>query len=48
LKEDPNSEQPKKMMQSKAVPDGLYPQECTRRSGFDFLPIPYIHEKEEL
>jgi hypothetical protein len=33
------------MMQTKAVLDGLWPLECVRKSGFDFLPIPY---KEEL
>ena len=41
---DQNSEQPKKMMWSKAVPDGLKPQECVRRSGWEYLPIPYREE----
>jgi hypothetical protein len=30
-----------KMMQSKAVPDGLLPLECARRSRCGYPPIPY-------
>jgi hypothetical protein len=33
---------------SKAVPDGLKPQECEHRSGREKLPIAYIPEKDEL
>eukprot|EP00804_Cyclotella_cryptica_P026801 CCRYP_007988-RA/>CCRYP_007988-RA protein AED:0.44 eAED:0.44 QI:0/-1/0/1/-1/1/1/0/124 len=33
---------------SKAVPDGLKPQECERGSGRVKPPIPYIPEKDDL
>jgi hypothetical protein len=33
---------------SKAVPDGLKPQEGERGSGLVKLPIPYILEKDDL
>ena len=33
---------------SKAVPDGLKPQECEQGSGRVKPPIPYIPEKDEL
>eukprot|EP00804_Cyclotella_cryptica_P004948 CCRYP_014089-RA/>CCRYP_014089-RA protein AED:0.25 eAED:0.32 QI:0/-1/0/1/-1/1/1/0/114 len=33
---------------SKAVPDGLKPQECERGSGRVKPPIPYILEKDDL
>ena len=36
-----------KMVCSKAVPDGLSPQECARRSGCKYLPIPHQEELEE-
>jgi len=38
----------KRMTLSKAVPDGLKPQECKQGSGHAKLPIPYIPEKDEL
>ena len=41
-------EQPKKMMLSKAVPDGLKPQECKRGNRCNYPPIPYVHEKDVL
>ena len=33
---------------NKAVPEGLNPQECERRSGRVKPPIPYIPEKDDL
>ena len=33
---------------SKAVPEGLKPQECEQGSGWVKPPIPYIPEKDEL
>ncbi len=33
---------------SKAVPEGLKPQECERGSGLVRPPIPYIPEKDDL
>ena len=44
----PTLEQPKKMMLSKAVPDGLEPQECERGSGCNKPTILYIPKKDEL
>ncbi len=38
----------KKMTLSKAVPEGLKPQECECGSGRNKPPIPYIPEKDEL
>jgi hypothetical protein len=43
----PKLEQSKKMMWSKAVLDGLLPQECKMRSGCGYLPIPYQDELQE-
>jgi hypothetical protein len=44
----PLGEALKNLKMSKAVPDGLKPQECKRGSGHVKWLIPYIPEKDEL